>query len=325
MICLSSNPLEDAVKTLHLILAAWFIAAFCIAPAQARAESNDEECEPVYVVQRVLNQRVPRLGRHGVKQMLEKRYPCRTRVPPAPKRVVAADGQVEEDDYEEPEEVIERVIALRGRFLLVSEQAVRPSSDAVALLIVRVTRDEEATALSPELAVFGFQQGRLSILGHEQLSDFDLEIDAGQDGGSGYELVAARVHAKAVALDLTVRSRLLSSEGSEETATRVWYGLDDQGEELMELLHLPVRESSSYLDEADDGQGSTTFSETMNVSIMFAQRRSQGMLDLEVEHHRSEAHHGRVFRTEMDLNLMCFEDMSYQDCTPSLPQQAVSL
>lgn len=316
MICLSSNSLEDTVKTLHLIGAAWFMAALCAAPPQARAGSDHEECEPVYVTPRVLNQRGPRLGRHGLKQMLKKLYPCLTRVPPAPKRVLAADGQVEQDDYEEPEEVIERVDAVSGRFLVVSEQAVRPSGDSVALLIVRVTRDEESTFWSLELAVFGLQQGRLSMLGHEQLSDFDLDMDAGQGGSGGCELVATRVHARAAALDLTVRSRLLSGEGSEENAERIWFGLDDQAEGLVELLRMPVRESTSSLDETDDGLGQTTYSETMNVSIMLGQRRSQGMLDLEVENHRSEAHHGRVFRTEMDLTLMCFDGMSYQDCTP---------
>jgi hypothetical protein len=302
------------MRTLHLVLAAWFIAAFCVAPAQAG--SDDEECEPVYVVQRVLNQRGPRLGRHGIKQMLEKLYPCLTRVPPRPKRVAYADGQGEEDDYEEPEEVIERVTAVRGRFPVVSEQAVRPSGDALALLIVRVTPDEEATSWSLELAVFGLHQGRLSLLGHEQLSDFDLVIDAGQDGGSGCELVTARVHAKAVALDLTVRTRLLSGEGSEENAERIWYGLDAQGGELVELLRLTVRESTSSLNEGDEGQGPIPFSETMFMRTVFGQKRNHGLLDVEVEQHRSEAHHGRVFRTEMDLILMCFDGQSYEDCTP---------
>lgn len=304
------------MKTLQLTWAAWFVAAMFAAPLQSRASSDDEECEPVYVTQRVLNQRAPHLGRHGLKQMLKKLYPCLTRLPPAPKRVVPADGQGEQDDYEEPEEVIERVDAVSGRFLVVSEQAVRPSGDSVALLIVRVTRDEESTSWSLELAVFGLQQGRLSMLGHEDLSDFDLDMEVGQGGGGGCELVATRVHAKAVALDLTFRSRLLSAEGSEENAEQIWYGLDDQAEGLVELLRLPVHESTSYLEETGDGQGKTTFSETMKASLMFGQRRSQGMLDLEVEHHRSEAHHGRVFRTEMDLTLMCFDGMAYQDCTP---------
>jgi hypothetical protein len=272
-----------------------------LAGLPARAHYDDPE--PVYATSRVLAQRGPILGGFGLRDMLNKLHPGLTRLP--------RSGLIAEEDIEP--EVIEQVIIQRGRLLHVGEQGAYPSSPAVILLLVHALHEPDLVTWNLELAALSVKNGRLVVLARMELGDYLTEISPEYEVQASVKLELIRLHPAAAALSVIVRTVEKEPDFEEERVERVVYALWEEGFE--ELLRLPVREAVTEVQP--DGKGRRIVNvESVDTRLVVTNRRSRGLYELETETYRAESINGRVFHSETDLAILCWENGAYEECDP---------
>jgi len=270
-------------------------------PATPAFAQDDEEIEPVYATSKILKQRGPKMGRFGLQPMLKLLYPGLCKLPRASK--------VPDDD--EDREVIDQVIGIRGRFLSMNEGAILATPNSIALLIIHSYSSPDDISQTAELAVLTIKNRKLKVLVRQRLEDWVSDFDPATGAGSSLNLKLYRLSPIASALGLIVKLVSQDPTAIEENTELILFVIEDDS--FYEIFQHSLRSSMTEFVHTKPKSVSVSSSDT---NIIISPKPSRGLYGLDVEVHQAESFNGRVFHTEMNLELYRWEDDSYQDYSP---------
>jgi hypothetical protein len=277
------------------------LVVFFLLPAGHVSAQDDEEIEPVYATSKILNQRGPKLGRFGLQPMLKLLYPGLRKFAHASKL----------PDEDEDPEVIDQVLGTRGRFLIKTEKGIVATPNAIALLIIHTYTSEDNLSRTAELAVLTIQDRKLKVIVRQRMEDWVSDFEPVSGIGSSLDLKLYRLHPKASALGLIIKQVSQDQTTIEENTEVVLFLIEEDS--FSEIFQHSLRSSMTEFVHTKPKSVSVSSSDT---NIIISAKQSQGLYGLDVEVHQAESFNGRVFHTEMNLELYRWEDDGYQDYSP---------
>lgn len=265
--------------------------------ALAQSEGFDE---PVRVSQKLMNKRIPGVPYAHVSDVLRVLYPKLVPV---------------HDDHTGQGSLVVDVQSVRGPFVYVGSQGLRPSPAAIAVLIIEeqsFAEDGSEVELIPKLAVLESRYGKLKPLATLELADFKVSIEPEHDGGSGLKLTSWDVHPSAKGVVVTVLRSEAGPDMNNASAELCLYFIAEGGE-LSEVYQTDV------LDQTDETTDEMTYSEIMRVkTIVDKSSLINGLRVLNVENYSSRTEDGRLRHVEIDYQRMCWNGDSFDEECDSL-------